>query len=83
MKRVCSNGDPPSIPVNRPLGFTNTVMAGKTDNVTVKTHVTHEAITQIYIKKKINKLISEVLDFNRTVFTIKDFVKLALYQTYA
>lgn len=51
---MCCNGDLPIVPVNRPFGFTNTVTAGNTDNVTAKTHVTHKAITQIF--KKNNKI---------------------------
>lgn len=46
-KCVLWSKDPPIVPVNSLFGFTSTVMAGKTDNVTVKTLVTHKAIIQI------------------------------------
>lgn len=39
-------------PSKKPLGFVLTVIAGKTDNVTANTHVTQDAITQIYKKKE-------------------------------
>lgn len=35
-------------PSNKPEDFVFTVIAGKTDSVTANTHVTHNAITQIY-----------------------------------